>query len=502
MYEEFPFPPLSLQDTTLISSKPIARHPRTFIGPSQWPDIVHHIFHGRAPTFTQDRPFRILFAGAGTGSSTILLSNQLRSLGVPFEAVHFDLSLTSVKIARARAKIKKHKNIRFVQGSLLSDVDMKNQLGDIRFDYIDCVGVLMATLSPIKVLINLRSFLHDDGGMGIMVYGKYGRAPIYQVRRTMELLSKGKRDLDIPREEGGRRNPQAARIQMLRKILKDNGNYWARSAKLESHGDEYDDVSLVDTYLHPIDNSYTVPEIFQMAHEARLHLTSFTVPLLYDATTIPNYHDTSLSSENIREWTQNLNRVELAELAETMDGTLERHEFYLTKPPLLQQPQQQQQQIDGLGSNLNQSRMKLLLSNSRLVLRIPLLFWSRTILPMLRDQSRLVVRSTDAGHRERSMEVPKELSHRDLLKVAKKIDGTKNCGEILNSLRRLTAQETARGLCKEIESQKKVLQWLGFMMTHSGYGVIHLDDAKYTWDDLFPDCVPSIHPFGRSVEEM
>jgi len=71
-------------------------------------------------------------------------------------------------------------------------------------------------------------------------------------------------------------------LQILRKILYDDSNFWANHAKLSQHAEEYDDISLVDTYLHPIDRSFTVPEIFEMINSAELHFASFTVPLLYD----------------------------------------------------------------------------------------------------------------------------------------------------------------------------------------------------------------------------
>jgi hypothetical protein len=59
-----------------------------------------------------------------------------------------------------------------------------------RFDYIDCVGVLMATSDPPRALFNLASLLKPDGGMGIMVYGALGRAPVYQIRTMMRMLSR------------------------------------------------------------------------------------------------------------------------------------------------------------------------------------------------------------------------------------------------------------------------------------------------------------------------
>ena len=472
MYENNPFPPLSLEDTKLISSHPITRSLRGFIGPSQLPDIIHHIFQGRLPSHT----LRILFAGAGTGTSTILLSNQLRTQNISFEAVHFDLSQTSVNIAKKRADISLHSNIRFIQGSLLNAKDIQ-RLQDLEpkpFDYIDCVGMLMATVDPTQTLKNLGQLLTQDGGIGVMVYATYGRAPIYQVRRTMQLLSKNK--------------SQKEQLQILRKILYDDSNFWANHAKLSQHAEEYDDISLVDTYLHPIDRSFTVPEIFEMINSAELHFASFTVPLLYDPSSIPS-GQRGLSSFEIETWTANKMTVaEKYELAETMDGTIERHEFYVTKKLL---------------DTRKQKRSVLEVLSTITVLRISTLYFQQTIIPMLRELGQLIVPKTEGGHRGRSIRIPADVDKKELIKIAKMIDGKSTSGMLLVSLKKRSRYlSETKQQCDELKKQIKALEFLNEMLTHSGYGVIlfkynkvdvEMDKEQNTWVNMLKKCENKIY---------
>jgi SAM-dependent methyltransferase len=467
MYELFPFPPLDVKSTVYISNEAIPRYPRHFIGPSQWLDIKHHVFSGRTPTGT----LTLLFAGSGTGTSTILLCNQLRQHNIKFTAVHFDLSSASVAIAKKRAIETGHTNIKFIQGSLLNEKDMLRVKNDGPFDYIDCVGVLMATVNASKALHNLKTVLSSRGGIGIMVYATFGRAPIYQIRRTMQLLTQGNRN--VTRKD---------QLLMLRKLLKDEGNHWSRVSNLGIHADDYDDVTLVDTYLHPVDRSYTIPETFELIHDAGLVFRSFTCPLLYDASTIPNMNSNVLSANEIHGWSGELNDVERYELAENFDGTLERHEFYVVH-------------------NNTQRRIQSIVDSPdmELVLRIPVLYFKQTILSTLRTIGRLVVPATEVGHRERVIQIPEHINHRNLHRVAQQIIGTRTTsGSILQTLREKSTwsgkNDAKRLLCKEYKAQFLALEWLGVAMVHCGYAVVHVketsDDLMESWEhsEHFRDC--------------
>ncbi len=57
-----------------------------------------------------------------------------------------------------------------------------------KFDYIDCCGVLHHLPDPAAGLAILRGALNDDGGIGLMVYGAFGRTGVYHLQEALRLL--------------------------------------------------------------------------------------------------------------------------------------------------------------------------------------------------------------------------------------------------------------------------------------------------------------------------
>ena len=95
------------------------------------------------------------------------------------------MSGPSQDIARARAEVRGLTNIRFVEGSLLDVAGIAPGL----WDYIDCCGVLHHLEDPNAGLAALASVLAPDGGIGIMVYGEYGRTGIYHMQDMLRTLA-------------------------------------------------------------------------------------------------------------------------------------------------------------------------------------------------------------------------------------------------------------------------------------------------------------------------
>ena len=119
------------------------------------------------------KPFRVLIAGGGTGDCTIYLAEQLRN--TPAEVVYLDMSKASMSVAKARAKARKLNNIKWVHDSLLNLPE--SDLG--KFDYISCTGVLHHLADPQAGLDALKSVLHPEGSIYLMVYAQHGRTSIY-----------------------------------------------------------------------------------------------------------------------------------------------------------------------------------------------------------------------------------------------------------------------------------------------------------------------------------
>ncbi|MEQ9608005.1 MAG: class I SAM-dependent methyltransferase, partial [Kiloniellaceae bacterium] len=299
-YEAYPYP----------SRDPADEAKRLIVGsPSSLLEINHYLFAGRRD-FT--RPFRALVAGGGTGDATIMLAQQLADAaraagtGPAGEVVYLDLSASSRAVAEARAAARGLTNIRFVTGSLLEVAAL--DLGP--FDYIDCCGVLHHLPDPDAGLAALAAVLTEDGGMGIMVYGTYGRSGIYPLQAALRALV------------GAR--PLAEQVSFARRLLGSlpATNLFARNPILRDHAGS--DAELVDLLLHSQDRSYTVPQIVDLVAGAGLNLISFVEPLRYDPATY-------LRDPGLLRQLAGLAPLERATLAEQLAGNLKTPVFYLSR---------------------------------------------------------------------------------------------------------------------------------------------------------------------------
>ncbi len=299
-YEAYPYP----------SRDPAEEARRLIIGsPSSLLEVNHYLFAGRRDFA---KPFRALVAGGGTGDATIMLAQQLadaaRESEGAGEVVYLDLSRASRAIAEARAKARGLTNIRFVTGSLL-DLEALD-LGT--FDYIDCCGVLHHLHDPEAGLAALTEVLAPDGGMGLMVYGTYGRDGVYPLQ-------------DLLRRLVGDR-PLAEQVSFTRRLLANlpPTNLFARNPVLRDHSGS--DAELVDLLLHSQDRSYTVEQLAELVRGAGLHLISFIEPLRYEPATY-------LKDPVLLRQFGNLSMEERAAGAEKLAGNLKTHVFYVSKRP-------------------------------------------------------------------------------------------------------------------------------------------------------------------------
>jgi SAM-dependent methyltransferase len=295
-YETYPYP----------SRNPADEARRLIVGsPSNLLEINHYLFGGRRD-FAQ--PFRALVAGGGTGDATIMLAQQLADAGGVGEVVYLDLSAASRSIAEARAEARGLTNIRFVQGSLL-DLEA---LGLGRFDYIDCCGVLHHLAEPDAGLAALTGALAPDGGMGLMVYGRYGRSGVYPLQAVLRSLV------------GDR--PLAEQVSFTRRLLTNlpATNLFVRNPVLRDHTGS--DAELVDLLLHSQDRAYTVEEIAALLRGAGLNLISFVEPLRYDPATY-------LKDPVLLRQLGSLTPEGRAALAEKLAGNLKTHVFYVSRRP-------------------------------------------------------------------------------------------------------------------------------------------------------------------------
>jgi SAM-dependent methyltransferase len=295
-YEALPYPPRDPRDEAI----------RLITGtPSHILEINHYLFSGRLNFM---RPFRALVAGGGTGDACIMLAQQLADRRCPGEVVYLDISTASRAICEARAKARGLRNINFITGSLLDLPSMA--IG--QFDYIDCTGVLHHLPDPAAGMRALASVLNPDGGMGVMLYGEYGRSGVYPLQELLRTLAPPSMALED-------------RIAMTKRLIRflPTTNLFRRNPYLNDHVTG-GDAGLYDLLLHSCDRAFTVPDIGAMARDSGLRLVAFLEPVRYEPATY-------MSDPIIARQASSLPLVERAAFAERLAGNLRTHIFYATR---------------------------------------------------------------------------------------------------------------------------------------------------------------------------
>ena len=306
-YENLPFPPRDPEAERYI----LRVTPPDILG-----KINQYCFSGNRDF---SKAFRVLVAGCGTGDSVIWLAHQLKDTQA--EIVAIDLSVTSLGVAQARAKIHGFTNIHWVSGSLLDIATF----GVGTFDYITCLGVLHHLPDPAKGLIALESVLADGGAMAIMLYGAVGRSHIYAMQNTLRRLSIG---LDASGE----------RLAFARKVVANlpatNGfRVKEGMANINKHYLS-DDTNFWDTLLHEQDRAYTASEVRAFLATTGLFLQTFTTYQGVGAIASLQYDlDLYIDDDIQRERLTSLSLAERQNLAEVLDGSLYLHTAYATRAP-------------------------------------------------------------------------------------------------------------------------------------------------------------------------
>ena len=294
-YEAYPYPQRVARDEAkrLITGSP-----------SHLAELTHWVFAGRIATA---RPFRILVAGGGTGDALVMLAQQTKDAGIPAEILYVDLSTASRAIAEARIKARGLEDrVTFRAGSLLDAPDWGP------FDYIDCCGVLHHLPAPADGFKALADALAPGGGMGVMVYGRYGRTGVYETQEALRLLS-------------GEDEPLNRRVGLAKRYLRSlpASNRFQRNPQLGDHRSG-GDAGLVDLLLHSTDRAYTVQELEGALNDAGLRRVTFIDPARYRPETYSREQD-------FLKRVAALSDLDAARLAEAMAGNLAVHMAYAVR---------------------------------------------------------------------------------------------------------------------------------------------------------------------------
>ncbi len=282
---------------------------RLIVGsPSHLQEIEQSVFGGRWPA----RPVRVLIAGGGSGDALTMLAQQLAEAGRQAELLYLDPSHAARAVAEARIAARgleasETVAIRFATGSLL---DLPSQ-GHDPFDYIDSCGVLHHLDDPDAGLRALVSVLAPHGGIGLMLYGAYGRRGVYDVQAILRTLA----------AEGSPKE----RISQAKRVLAQlpSTNWLRRNGVIRDHLDG-GEAGLFDLLLHARDRAYTVPDWFALIHGAGLRLAEWVEPARYRL-------NTYFTDPAVLKRAESLSSEAQAALAEQVAGNLARHAGYVVR---------------------------------------------------------------------------------------------------------------------------------------------------------------------------
>jgi SAM-dependent methyltransferase len=305
-YEAYPYPRRDPRDEAkrLIAGSP-----------SHIREIDHWVFGAVRPA---SQPLRALIAGGGTGDATIMLAQQMTSLGRAGAVTWLDRSGAALAVAKGRAQVRKLGNIVWEQRSLL---DLAGSgLGP--FDYIDCCGVLHHLPDPAEGLRALLSVLAPGGGMGLMVYAPHGRTGVYMMQDALRRLA--------PADE-----PVPQRLDVARRVMKHlPETQWLRHNRSFDDHINGGDAGLFDLLLNPRDRAFTVSEFSSLLAAVGLRVTCWVEPMRYDPVPL-------LPDPKLRARLDAMDVTERAAVAEALSGNIAVHIVYCVRaddPPRRRDP--------------------------------------------------------------------------------------------------------------------------------------------------------------------
>lgn len=236
----------------------VARQYEAFAYPEPFADLTEEIRKGYYqvgdpalygpvlwPRGRPQRRLKVLVAGCGTVQAAYIayMNHHDEVTGVDLS----DASLAHERFLQDRHGLS---NLKLFRGDLL-EVD---GLGE-RFDVILCTGVLHHMADPGAGLAALREVLEPDGVMVLMLYGWAIRVGVYMLQ-------------DAFRRVGIDQTPEG--VAAVRRILAELPSRHCAQAYIRAAAELKHDVAVVDTFLHPQDRAYTVPQLFVLVEDSGL----------------------------------------------------------------------------------------------------------------------------------------------------------------------------------------------------------------------------------------
>ena len=180
------------------------------------------------------------------------------------------------------------------------------------FDLIVCTGVLHHLRDPDAGLRCLRDVLKPHGVMSIMLYGYFPRVGVYMLQEVF-------RQLGLKQDAEG--------IGVVKRALAVLPRQHHLNVYRQMAPDLYYDSGLVDTFLHPADRAFTVPQILKLARDNDLSLQSWLDNLQYSLSATIGDPENS-----VRKLAETLPVAKQWEIVELMGQSMARHNFLLCHP--------------------------------------------------------------------------------------------------------------------------------------------------------------------------
>jgi SAM-dependent methyltransferase len=252
-YEKFPYPAGEVDLHQFIQQKF-----RQGGCPSLW-------FHWYWPYATATDDLDILIAGCGTTQAPKFAINLPNA-----RITAIDISEQSIN--HTQMLIDKHgiANIDLHRMPIERILDLGNT-----YDLIISTGVLHHLPEPAVGLRALRDVLRQDGSMYLMLYAKYGRDGIYYMQdmfRRMGITAANATPEDL---EG-----MASLVETL-------PPYHSLAAKRLFFNDLSSHIELVDLFLHPQDEAYSIPDIYSLLEKCDMKMQKMLFRAHYDPVCTP-----------------------------------------------------------------------------------------------------------------------------------------------------------------------------------------------------------------------
>jgi trans-aconitate methyltransferase len=187
---------------------------------------------------------RILVAGCGTIQAAMLARTNREC-----EVIGLDLSESSLRHERLLQEKYELTNLSLFKR------DLRDSASFGRFDLIFAIGVLHHMQHPAEGLSALRAALEPHGAIHMMLYGATRRYGVY-------LLQDAFRRIGAKQDRDG--------ITLVRAILRELPDHHFAKVYLNAAHDLNSDAGLVDTFLHPVDQAYTVPKVLDLVKQSGL----------------------------------------------------------------------------------------------------------------------------------------------------------------------------------------------------------------------------------------